>query len=163
MANSLQSSSRLISIGTRLSITLLMLATWCLAGPPKFMGGGVPAWFVDSFGKSMLGTFPGMIVSYYSIAVLETLAGLGALAALLRGEVFRRQRAVWLEGTLVLSLLIFAQLGFGQRLVGDFDKAAMLFNYFSGTAVCLVLLRTLGVSPDSEQVAERSGDNAGEP
>ena len=56
--------------------------------------------------------------------------------------------------TLVLSLIIFAQLGFGQRLIGDFDKAAMLFNYFTGTAVCLVLLRTLGVSPGSEKVAE---------
>ena len=154
MANTLHPPPRLITVGTRLAITLLMLATWCLAGPPKFVGGGVPAWFVDSFGKSMLGTFPGMTVSYYSIAVLETLAGLGALVALLRGEVFRQQRAAWLEGTLVLSLLVFAQLGFGQRLVGDFDKAAMLFNYFTGTAVCLVLLRTLGGNPGSEKVAE---------
>ncbi len=154
MANTLHPSPRLITVGTRLSIALLMLATWCLAGPPKFMGGGVPTWFIDSFGKSMLGAFPGMTVSYYSIAVLETLAGLGALVALLRGEVFRQQRANWLEGTLVLSLLIFAQLGFGQRLIGDFDKAAMLFNYFTGTAVCLVLLRTLGGSPASEKVAE---------
>ena len=43
----------------------------------------------------------------------------------------------------MLSLLIFGQLGFGQRLIGDFDKAAMLFHYFTGTAVCLLLVRNL--------------------
>ena len=134
-------SSNLIRAGTLLAINLLVLGTWALAGPAKFGGGGVPQWFVDSFGKSFLATFPGMAAAYYSIAIMETLAAVMAVIALVKGEFLSRQETLWLQGTLVLSLLIFVQLGFGQRLIGDFDKAAMLFHYFTGTAVCLVLVR----------------------
>lgn len=136
-------SSKLIRSGTLLAINLLLLSTWALAGPTKFGGGGVPQWFVDSFGKSFLATFPGMAVAYYSIAILETVAAVTALGALVKGEFVRQIRPIWLEATLVLSLIIFVQLGFGQRLIGDFDKAAMLFNYFAGTAVCLLLVKNL--------------------
>ena len=135
-------SSNLIRAGTLLAINLLVLGTWVLAGPAKF-GGGVPQWFVDSFGKSFLATFPGMAAAYYSIAIMETLAAVMAVIALVKGEFLSRQETLWLQGTLVLSLLIFVQLGFGQRLIGDFDKAAMLFHYFTGTAACLLLVRNL--------------------
>ena len=135
--------SNFIRAGTLLSINLLFLTMWALAGPAKFGSGGVPQWFVDSFGKSFLTAFPGLAVAYYSIAILETLAAVTAMIALVKGEFLSRQETLWLQGTLVLSLLIFVQLGFGQRLIGDFDKAAMLFHYFTGTAVCLLLVRNL--------------------
>ncbi len=143
-------SSKLIRAGTLLAVNLLFLSTWALAGPTKFGSGGVPQWFVDSFGKSVLGAFPGMAVAYYSIAMLETLAAATALVALVKGEFLREARLVWLEGTLVLSLLIFVQLGFGQRLIGDFDKAAMLCHYFAGTAVCLLLVRNVRMEPAAD-------------
>ena len=127
-------SSKIIRAGALLAINRLFLATWALAGPAKFSSHGVPQWFVDSFGKSFLATFPGTAVAYYSMAIMETLAA----AALVKGEFLRAARPVWLEATLVPSLLIFV-----QRLIGDFDKAAMLFHYFTGTAVCLLLVRNL--------------------
>ena len=78
--------SNFIRAGALLAINRLFLATWALAGPAKFGSGGVPQWFVDSFGKSLLTAFPGMAVAYYSIAILETLAAVAALVALVKGE-----------------------------------------------------------------------------
>lgn len=123
-----------------LAILLLFLTTWGLAGPGKLFS-SPPAWFSEKFGATFLGTFPGIPASYYSIAIGETLAALLALAALLRREFLPGRVTVLTQWMLVLSLLIFAQLGFGQRLVGEFNSAASLFFYFGATLLALIFVR----------------------
>lgn len=124
-----------------LAILLLFLSTWGLAGPGKLTS-APPAWFADKFGPTFLGTFPGITASYYSIALGETLAALLALVALVRLEFLPGRPTVVTQWMLVLSLFIFAQLGFGQRLVQEFNSAASLFFYFGATLLALVYVRS---------------------
>jgi hypothetical protein len=123
-----------------LSILLLFATTWGLAGPGK-LASGMPSWFGETFGKTFLATFPGLTLSYYSLAVGETVAFLLALAALVRLEFLPRRSTLVTQVMLVASLLIFVQLGFGQRLVREFDSAANLFFYFGFTLLALSYVR----------------------
>jgi hypothetical protein len=125
-----------------LSILLLFLSIWALAGPGKLASGGVPEWFAGKFGGTFLATCPGLWLSYYSIAVGETLAAVLALAALLRLEFLPGRPRCFTVLTIVLSLLLFVQLGFGQRLTGDAAGAASLVFYFGATLVALMFVRS---------------------
>jgi hypothetical protein len=123
-----------------LSILLLFLCTWGLAGPGKLFS-GVPEWFAGKFGSTFLAAFPGLTVSYYSLAIGETIAALLALVALVRLEFLPGRSTVWTQWMLVLSLLLFVQLGFGQRLVQEFNGAASLFFYYGTTLLALAYVR----------------------
>lgn len=118
-------------------IQLLLLITWAFAGLGKFFGGGVPTSFADSFGPTILGKFPGVAVSFYSLAALETIAGILVLVSICLGEFSPKRSKAWLKASIVLSLLLFVQLGFGTRLIGDYAGSASLFFYFAGTLVML--------------------------
>jgi hypothetical protein len=120
-----------------LPLHLLLLITWVPSGLSKLFSPGVPEGFATTFGPTFLGQFPGLFVSFYSIAVLETLAALLALVSLARGEFLPGRAKNWLKACLILSLFIFAQLGFGNRLVNDYSSAASLFFYFGATLVML--------------------------
>jgi hypothetical protein len=127
--------------GALLSILLLFLVTWGLAGPKKLFSSGVPEWFTGKFGETFLATVPGMWVSFYSVALFETVAALLALIALVRLEFLPRRALDFTYATVVASLLIFVQLGFGMRLVADHAGAASLFFYFGATLVTLLFVR----------------------
>jgi hypothetical protein len=123
-----------------LSIILLFLSTWGLAGPGKLTG-GLPPWFADKFGSTFLATFPGLTVSFYSVVLGEVLAALLALVALVRLEFLPGRSTAFTQYTLVASLFLFAQLGFGQRLVQENSGAASLFFYFGATLLALIFVR----------------------
>lgn len=123
-------------------IAILLSFTWVLTGIGKIMADGVPTWFQDQFGKSFLAAFPGLSVAFYSIAILEVLAALVSIGSLLSFEWLSRRPPILLHAALVLSLLIFAMLGFGKRLVADHDGAHDLFMYFAATLVMLLVVRS---------------------
>lgn len=123
-----------------LSITLLYAMTWSLAGFPKLFGGGVPPWFGETFGNTFLASFPGLWLSFYSIAVGEVIAALLAIGSLLRREFLEGRDRPLFIATLVVSLFLFLQLGFGKRLIADHEGAAQLFYYFIATLIPLSLV-----------------------
>lgn len=134
-------------------IAILLLITWGLPGVGKLLSGGVPGWFSEQFGKTFLNTFPGLFVSYYSIAVLEALAALAALGSLLRGEFLRQSHPPLLNVALLLSLVLFAQLSFGKQILGDFGGTHDLFMYFAGTLVMLAAVRAFRASRVNDSAA----------
>lgn len=124
---------------TLLAVNLLYLMVWGFAGGRKVQE-GVPAWFGEKFGPTLLGKFPGPTATFWLLTVAE-LVGLGlALLALGRAEFLARRRAWFLEATLVWSLFVFLALGFGQWLTFEYNGAFQQFLYFAAT---LVALRTL--------------------
>jgi hypothetical protein len=127
---------------TALAATALMqvtlIYTWGLTGFGKLFGGGVPEWFSTSFGKTFLAKFPGLTVSFYSIALLEALTAVVAAAALLTGEALPRKAKPLTRLAIVLSMALFAQLGFGKRLIADHDGAHDLFVYMGVSLVMLL-------------------------
>ncbi|MDX2131247.1 MAG: hypothetical protein SFY69_04260 [Planctomycetota bacterium] len=130
------------------SLTALLLAMlWGFAGVAKLTSGGVPTWFADQFNKTFLATFPGLPASFYSIAILESLAALLALLSLLRGEFIRAVTPLFLRLSLLVSLALFVQLSLGKQLLSDFDGIHDLYMYFAGTLVILFLVRHLDNTP----------------
>lgn len=129
-----------------LTATLLALL-WGFPGVGKLFGGGVPEWFTGQFGKTILAKFPGMTLSFYSIAALECVATLVALASLLRGEFLRDRSPLLLYLAIVLSMLLFVQLSVGKQLVTDFAGIHDLFMYFAGSLVLLLAVRSFDTAP----------------
>ncbi|MDX2174919.1 MAG: hypothetical protein SF028_00450 [Candidatus Sumerlaeia bacterium] len=121
----------------------LLAFTWGLTGFGKITSPGVPEWFVGTFGETILAKFPGMFLSYYSIAILEVLGALIAVGSLLRGEWLPGRKASVLSLALAHSVVVFAQLGFGKRLIADHDGAHDLFMYAAGALAMLVAVRLL--------------------
>jgi len=118
-----------------LPVYILFTATFALAGFSKLIEPGVPQWFSDQFGKTFLAQFPGLWLSFYSIALLESLAAVLFVVSLVKGESLRPGNTTILNGGLLVSALVFCQLGFGLRLVNEFTGAFNLFMYTVGTAV----------------------------
>ena len=136
----------------RLSITLLFAITFVLAGWNKWMAGGAPDWFVQQFADTPLGGLP-QAPLFLSLALGESILGLGAVISLFRGEWFRR-RAPLLKLVLAGSLLMFVALGFGARLSNKYEDAAFHFMYFTGTLLALVVIDRDDRHSAVNQVAE---------
>jgi len=123
-------------IGALLAINLLFLMVWGFSGLGKIQS-GVPSWFGDKFGATLLARFPGLTASFWLLTVAELLAFALALVALLRGEFLGRCTPLWLTTMLVWSLFVFIQLGFGQWLTADYNATFQLFAYFGVTLIAL--------------------------
>jgi hypothetical protein len=124
----------------RVSAALLLGVTWIIPAWNKLSAGGVPGGFAERFSTTFLASFPGIPASYYSIAILEAIAGLLAVGSLLTGEFLPGKKAPLIKAAVILSTLVFIQLGFGLRLTGDNDGAANLFTYTIGAFVLLLSL-----------------------
>ena len=122
--------------GALLAINLLFLMVWGFTGLGKLKS-GVPSWFAGKFGGTFLAQFPGLTASFWLLAIVETLAFLLAVAALVRGDFLGRRPPTLLALMLVWSLFVFVQLGFGQWLTSEFNGAAQQFSYFAGTLIAL--------------------------
>src|SRR5262245_49979349 len=96
----------LIRSAALLAINVLFLMMWGFAGIGK-LSSGVPSWFGDKFGRTMLAAFPGLTASFWLLAGSEVLAFALALVALVRGEFLERKSATVLGWMLVWSLFIF--------------------------------------------------------
>jgi hypothetical protein len=127
---------RIVRAGALLAINLLFLSVWGFAGTGK-VANGMPSWFPGKFGKTFLGTFPGLTVTFWVLAMSEVLALALGLAALARMEFLARKPTTFLQAMLVWSLFVFVQLGFGQWLTNEFNGAFQHFMYFSGTLLAL--------------------------
>ena len=137
------STDRMTLAGARLGALLLMGVTWIIPAYNKLTGPGVPEGFRERFANTFLAQVPGIPASFYLIAILEAVAGLLAVASLLRLEFLPERPAPILRWLLLLSILIFVKLGFGLRLSGDNAGAASLFTYTAGTFVILGVLMYL--------------------
>src|SRR5262245_49322227 len=123
--------------GTLLAINLLFVMVWGFAATDKLLK-GVPPWFPEKFGKTFFATFPGLTLTFWILTASETLALVLGIVALLRLEFLAGSRQPrWLTATLVWSLFVFLQLGFGQWLTLEYKGAFEQFVYFSGTLVAL--------------------------
>jgi len=119
-----------------LAINLLFLMVWGFTGIGKIQS-GVPSWFCDKFGATILARFPGLTASFWLLTVSELLAFALALVALLRGEFLGGHPPVWRTTMLVWSFFVFIQLGFGQWLTDEFNGTFQLFAYFGLSLVAL--------------------------
>jgi len=139
-------------IGALLAINLLFLMVWGFPGLGKIQS-GVPSWFGDKFGATILARFPGLTASFWLLTVSELLAFALALVALLRGEFLGRRPPTWLTVMLVWSLFVFIQLGFGQWLTAEYNGTFQLFAYFGVTLIALQFVAPTAARP---AVAETS-------
>jgi hypothetical protein len=119
-----------------LAINLLFLTVWGFTGVGKVLS-GVPAWFPEKFGATILARFPGLTATFWLLAVGEMLAFGLAAGALARGEFLGRRPPLLLGTMLVWSLFLFVQLGLGQWLTSEFNATQQLFMYFCGTLIAL--------------------------
>lgn len=134
---------RLVRTGVYVLVPALLALLWGFSGAAKLLAGGVPAWFTEQFGATILAKVPGLTISFFSLAILETLAAVIALGSLLRGEFLRSGRPVVLYAALLASLVLFVQLSVGKQLLSDFAGIHDLFMYFAGTLVMLLAVRAL--------------------
>jgi hypothetical protein len=127
-----------------LGLVAVMLAMlWGFPGVGKLLAGGVPNWFTEQFGKTILAKAPGLTLSFYSIGAMECLTALVASASLFRGEFLRQRSPLMLYLAILLTLVLFVQLSIGKQLVTDYSGIHDLFMYFAGTVVLLLALRSL--------------------
>ncbi len=140
--------------GALLAINLLFLMVWGFTGLGKVQS-GVPSWFADKFGATILVQFPGLTASFWVLTAAELFAFTLALIALFRGEFLSRRPPTWLTGMLVWSLLVFIQLGFGQWLTSEYNGTFMLFTYFGVTLVALQFVAPALSRPSDGEVSKQ--------
>ncbi len=133
------SPSRWTRAGTLLAVTLLYGMIWGFSGIGKVLE-GVPPWFPDKFGKTMLATVPGLSATFWLLTLSEVVALGLALASLLRGEFLGGRSPIILTWMLVWSLFIFLELSFGLWLTADYTGTAQEFAYFMGTLLALMFI-----------------------
>lgn len=133
-------------IGAMLAINLLYVMVWGFAGLGKIQS-GVPPWFGDKFGATILAKFPGVPASFWLLTAAELLALVLALVALLRGEFLGRRPPTWLTTMLVWSLFVFIQLGFGQWLTAEYNGTFQQFAYFGITLIALQFVAPTSARP----------------
>jgi hypothetical protein len=133
--------------GALLAINLLFLMVWGFTGLGKVQS-GVPSWFGDKFGATILARFPGLAASFWLLTAAELLAFGLALVAMVRGEFLCRTAPTCLAAMLVWSLFVFVQLGFGQWLTSDYNATFQLFTYFGITLLAVQYV----APPDSRAV-----------
>lgn len=126
--------------GALLAIQLLFVVVWGFSGLDKVIH-GKPDWFADKFGGTWLAMFPGLSLTFWTLAVSEVLALALAGVALMRLEFLPGRRPVWLSLMLMWSLFVFLQLCLGQWITREFAGAQQIFLYFVGTLVMLHFVR----------------------
>ena len=131
-----RASPFILRAGTLLAINLLFLMIWGFAGISKVVD-GMPAWFGGKFGSTILAKFPGLTATFWILTASELTAFGLSVISLGRAEFAGRRPPVFLGATLVWSLFVFLQLGFGQWLTGEFAGAFQQFVYFCGTLIAI--------------------------
>ncbi len=146
--------------GALLAINLLFLTIWGFAGVGKLID-GMPPWFGDKFGQTILAKFPGLAVTFWLLTSAEFAAFGLAAVALARGEFLRRTSPVFLTAMLVWSLFVFLQLSFGQWLTSEFNGTVQQFTYFTGTLFTLFFVNSNMPATRSASESQRSGEGVG--
>src|SRR4029078_7909343 len=95
-----------VRAGALLAINILFVNLWGFAGLSKVRD-GIPPWFGDKFGKTLLGSFPGLTITFWLLSISELLAFGLALLALLKLEFLERKPLRLLPSALLWSLFVF--------------------------------------------------------
>ncbi len=116
---------------------------WILSAWPKLTN----AEYIQSFEKQFASTFfaslpGGMSPQVYFLGVLELSAGILALLSIVRCE-WNLKSFWWLNFCLGLSTVTFVFLGFGLRVLNDFNGSANIFFYLSGTVLFSLYVNSL--------------------
>lgn len=126
-----------------LSIQLIMLAMWILAGWPKLFDADYATRFVTRFEGSFFMDLPGgMGPQIFFLGILELVAGALTATSLFRRE-FLHFNFKWMNWALAVSSITFLFLGFGLRVINDFTGFANIFFYFGATVVFYIFLNNL--------------------
>ncbi|MCE3009985.1 MAG: hypothetical protein LW875_05180 [Proteobacteria bacterium] len=124
-----------------LSIQILGLYLWFLAGFMKLSKEGALDGFSRRFEGSGLDALPGGVaLQFYGIAVFELVIALFFAFSLLQVE-FRKSHQPWLRLGLLGALLILVVLGFGLRFVGDHSGFANIYFYIGATLVFFFIVK----------------------
>ncbi len=144
---------RLEESGSVLAINLLFLIISGFAGVGKIID-GVPSWFEGKFGGTFLSRFPGLKATFWLLALSELFAFVLALLALVRLEFLPKRPAPFLSATLIGSLFVFLQLGFGQWLTREFNGAFQQFMYFSASLLMFHFLTSRRSDSNGSETAK---------
>jgi hypothetical protein len=97
----------------------------------------MPAATAKSFETTWLATFPGLNFLWGVLGVLELAITLVLLASIVSGEFLPSRQKSLLQVSLVLSLLLFSFLAFGQVTTSNFAGLLGQFTYF-GVAILMM-------------------------
>jgi hypothetical protein len=126
-----------------LAIQIIMTYTWVLSGWPKLTDSGYRENFEKRFIESFLATLPGGISpQVFFLGTLQLLAAILFVVSIFKLE-FRGGGYTWIKRGLATSALIFVFLGFGLRVIKDFQGFANIFFYLSGVVVFYVFVERL--------------------
>ncbi|MFN7825347.1 MAG: hypothetical protein ACK5P6_08295 [Pseudobdellovibrionaceae bacterium] len=124
-----------------LSIQIMSLYLWFLAGFAKLTKDGALDGFSKRFEGSGLDTLPGgMSLQFYSIAIIELVIAAFFAISLLQLEV-KKSSQPWLRLGLLGAMLILVILGFGLRFVGDNPGFANIYFYLGATFVFFFIVK----------------------
>jgi len=100
---------------------------------------GNKSWLTSHFKETFLGSMVPLLLG--TITVLEILAG---LLSLVGGIYFLITRSTfWIEQGLILGMLTFLMLLFGQRIAKDYDGAKTIAIYMGVALISALLLLKL--------------------
>jgi hypothetical protein len=135
-----------------LAIYFVFAQTFLLSSWSKWTSNGLPEFFVKQFEHSFLATIPGLTLSFYFLAAMESLVFLLVLVSVFTGD-WRpdHARKDWLKLAIAAAALTFGALGFGQNLTNQYAGAAELFGYFGATLVAWLV-----VSADESAAARQA-------
>jgi hypothetical protein len=103
-------------------------------------GGIMPSGTAAQYKGSFIASFPGENVSWFLIGLVMFIVFLGVVASLLAREFLPSRRKPILLSALGLSMFAYGLMVFAENMVASTDQVNVLFGYFSGTAVVIILL-----------------------
>lgn len=103
-------------------------------------GGIMPSGTAAQYKGSFIASFPGANVSWFLIGLVMFVVFLGVVASLLAREFLPSRRKPILLGVLGLSMFAYGLMVFAENMVANTDQVNILFGYFSGTAIVIILL-----------------------
>jgi hypothetical protein len=134
-------SDRITTVERIATWWMMIFATYLIYGQlwgqsivDKWETNGVASWFKDvppiGFKGTFLDSFPGLTVSWYLIALLETICFAAIIASVLLFEWLPRRHRPMFGLAIGISAVTFAVLAFGQLLQGNTSGSFQLFLYF---------------------------------
>lgn len=113
-----------------LSFYLLILITMGVSGFEKLLSFEVPEWFIKQFSGSVIDIFPNALtIMWVMITILQITAFLFTLLAIVKKEFRDEVQKNWSQIAFFLTEISFIILGFGQRIIQNYDVAFWLFAY----------------------------------
>ena len=114
---------------------LILIIVLGLPAIHKITGDIPPEWFAIKFGDSLIGRFPGgVMTTYLIIMVLELM---GSLLLLIGGikMIINKDYNRWISRGFSVYYAVFSILTFGSFLVEDYDNGFKDFLYFVGVLI----------------------------